>query len=70
MQMITSSRGCLAVLLLGILTLSQACRQADSHEARPGVILVITGGQGYEDLSFHGNPWLRTPHPDRFHGQE
>jgi len=33
---------------------------------QPNVVLVITDDQGYPDLGCTGNPWLRTPHIDRF----
>ena len=57
------------LLILSILSISLACRQADSNESRPNVILVITDDQGYGDLSCHENPWLRTPNLDRLHEQ-
>ncbi|MFH1567111.1 MAG: arylsulfatase [Gemmatimonadota bacterium] len=35
----------------------------------PNVVLVMTDDQGYGDLGCTGNPWLRTPCIDAFHGR-
>ena len=34
--------------------------------AKPNVIVIMTDDQGYGDLGYHGNPWLKTPNLDRF----
>ena len=43
-----------------------ACRQTGGRA--PNVVIVITDDQGYGDLGCHGNPVVRTPNLDRFHG--
>ena len=51
-----------------ILAIAIACAGWVSAAAAgrpPNVVLVMTDDQGYGDLSFHGNPKLRTPHLDR-----
>lgn len=43
-----------------------ACGQA--RRKSPNLELVITDDQGYGDLGCHGNPLVRTPNKDAFHG--
>lgn len=38
---------------------------AFSFENKPNIVLVMTDDQGYGDLSFHGNPILKTPNIDQ-----
>lgn len=38
-------------------------------EDRPNVIVVMTDDQGYGELSYHGNPILKTPNLDQLAGQ-
>ena len=51
-------------LIIGQLLLSHGGIAAQD---RPNVILVLTDDQGYGDLASQGNPFIQTPHLDRFY---
>jgi len=62
---------CLVMMIL------QCCLQKDTQysdsisntNSKTNVILVVTDDQGYGDLGYHGNPWLKTPNLDVFAAQ-
>lgn len=52
-----------------LLTLSSCVErtaQTETKPKRPNVIVIVTDDQGYGDLSYHGNPIIKTPHLDAF----
>jgi len=46
-----------------IIGCSKTNNEIDNHE-KPNVIVIMTDDQGYGELSFHGNPLLKTPNLD------
>src|SRR5688572_24827798 len=62
------SRTWLSTLLMALvaLTLIWTVASAADSPKPPNIVLVMTDDQGYGDLSFTGNPILKTPHLDAF----
>ena len=52
--------------LLAIFCFAGPGSAAATTTKRPNIVLVMTDDQGYGDLSFTGNPILKTPHIDAF----
>lgn len=46
----------------------EASKNATTFHDKPNVILILTDDQGYGDLGYHSNPYLKTPNLDRFAG--
>jgi len=40
-----------------------------NRKRKPNVVLVITDDQGYGDMAFTGNPWIKTPNIDKLRTQ-
>lgn len=51
-------------LFLAPFVLTLASCQHNGSAERPNVILILTDDQGYGEIGFHGNEWIRTPNMD------
>jgi len=67
--MVARSAFVLSLSLFACWTMLGSVAHAKRNEDRPNVIVVMTDDQGYGDLSFNGNPVLRTPNLDRLASQ-
>ncbi len=50
------------------LTAPSGAEAAESKRS-PNIVFILTDDQGYGDLACHGNPYVKTPHLDRLHGE-
>ena len=57
------------ILLSVITTLLSNCSFNQEEDLHYNIVLIMTDDQGYGDLSYHGNPILRTPHIDQLANQ-
>ena len=56
------------IVIVIVITAILGCKP-DKSQVRPNVIIVMTDDQGIGDLSYHGNPYLKTPNLDAFAGE-
>tara|TARA_R110002124_G_scaffold287357_3_gene473717 strand:- start:20253 stop:20585 length:333 start_codon:yes stop_codon:yes gene_type:complete len=42
-----------------------ACKSEEKEQDRPNILIILSDDQGWGDLSFTGNPNLKTPNIDR-----
>ena len=50
---------CLYVLVIALFIIFPNLIKAQD---KPNIVLILTDDQGYGDVGFHGNPYLKTPH--------
>ncbi|TNF40291.1 MAG: hypothetical protein EP311_09220, partial [Cytophagales bacterium] len=43
--------------------------EAKKPDSPPNLILIMTDDQGFGDLAFHGNAWVKTPNLDQLAGE-
>ncbi len=54
------------VAALSLISCNDDKNTSNDEFARPNVIIIMTDDQGYGDLAYHGNPYLKTPNLDQF----
>ncbi|MCK5442640.1 MAG: sulfatase-like hydrolase/transferase, partial [Maribacter sp.] len=54
------------MVLLLVFNCKEKLGNPDLSNDKPNVLIVFTDDQGYGDLGYHGNPYVKTPHLDTF----
>jgi len=55
----------LITFLILLAFLASCNNNKNTDKPKPNVILIMTDDQGYGDLGYHGNPYIRTPEIDK-----
>lgn len=60
------SRIAFLMVLLLVFNCKEKLGKPNLSYDKPNVLIVFTDDQGYGDLGYHGNPYVKTPHLDKF----
>ncbi len=67
--MITALKLLAAASIVHLLMVGSTSLAAEEKTRRPNIVLIMADDIGYGDLACLGNPIVRTPNIDRFHGE-